>query len=128
MHRFSCRSTASIFDPYVKLLLTPFSDIRIAERVVVITDGDRGALGDGEKTPGESRKEGLAKIASDLNASAALMVFINTYSLESELLRGGQHGPAEGGLPQDPPQVSRQVGCCHCQGRKRASCRNPEIV
>jgi putative ATP-dependent endonuclease of the OLD family len=77
------------FEPYIKLLLTPFSDIRIADRVVVITDGDKGNLIDGEKTPGERRRDELTKLADELKASAVLEVFINTYSLESELVRAG---------------------------------------
>ncbi len=77
------------FAPYIKLLLTPFSDIHIADRVIVITDGDKGDLKDGEKTPGEKRKEELTKLADELNALATLVVFINTYSLESELVRAG---------------------------------------
>jgi putative ATP-dependent endonuclease of the OLD family len=77
------------FEPYVKLLLTPYSDIHIADRVIVITDGDKGNLPDGDKTPGESRKEALTKIANDLKTSSALEVFINTYSLESELVLAG---------------------------------------
>lgn len=77
------------FEPYVKLLLTPYSDIHIADSVIVITDGDKGNLPDGEKTPGENRKDALVKIASDLNTSAMLEVYINTYSLESELVRAG---------------------------------------
>lgn len=77
------------FEPYVKLLLTPFSGIYIADHVVVITDGDKGDLKDGEKTPGEKRKDELTKIASDLKNAEALDVFINTFSLESELVRAG---------------------------------------
>lgn len=77
------------FEPYVKLLLTPNSNVHIADRVVVITDGDRGNLPDGETTPGERRRVALIQLATDLTTAAALDVFVNTYSLEPELVRAG---------------------------------------
>jgi putative ATP-dependent endonuclease of OLD family len=77
------------FEPYVKLLLTPYSGVHIADRVVVITDGDRGDLPDGETTPGERRRDALTQLATDLTTATALDVFVNTYSLEPELVRAG---------------------------------------
>lgn len=77
------------FEPYVRLLLTAHEGVRVADRVVVITDGDGGGLEDGQDLPGELRKNNLEKIASELNAADALDVFINTYSLETELVRAG---------------------------------------
>jgi putative ATP-dependent endonuclease of the OLD family len=77
------------FAPYVKLLLTPFDDIRIAHRVVVLTDGDGGNLEPDATLPGVLRKQKLDTIAAALGASEIFDVVINGYSLETELLRAG---------------------------------------
>lgn len=77
------------FEPYVRMLLTPFSEIRIADRVVVVTDGDSGELQAGEVAPGLRRKEALDGIAVELTASTIFDAVINTYSLETELVRAG---------------------------------------
>jgi putative ATP-dependent endonuclease of OLD family len=77
------------FAPYARLLLTPYADARIADRVVVITDGDRRTVNEGEELPGKLRKAALEKIATDLGASAACKIIVNTYSLETELIRAG---------------------------------------
>jgi putative ATP-dependent endonuclease of OLD family len=70
-------------------LLTPFGDVRIADRVVIITDGDRGSLDASQASPGDLRKRELDAIASDLGASALFDTITNTYSLETELVRAG---------------------------------------
>lgn len=77
------------FEPYIRLLLTAFANVRIADRVVVITDGDGGGLQEGQELPGKERKDKLEAIALELEAVDALDVFINTYSLEAELVRAG---------------------------------------
>ena len=77
------------FKPYVRLLLTAVSEVRIADRVVVITDGDGGKIKEGQTLPGEKRKNELDTIAAELKAANIFDVFINTYSLESELVRAG---------------------------------------
>jgi putative ATP-dependent endonuclease of OLD family len=77
------------FECYLRLLLTPYDDIQIADRVVIITDGDRTSQAAGVATPGESRKASYEKIADDFGASAMLDVIINTYSLETELVNAG---------------------------------------
>lgn len=77
------------FAPYARLLLASLGGVRIADRVVVITDGDGGGVEDGEALPGRRRKEALDKIAGELEASAALDTVINTYSLETELVLAG---------------------------------------
>jgi putative ATP-dependent endonuclease of OLD family len=40
-------------------------------------------------TPGERRRDALTQLATDLTTAAALDVFVNTYSLEPELVRAG---------------------------------------
>jgi putative ATP-dependent endonuclease of OLD family len=77
------------FSPYVKSLLTPFAGTRIADRLIVITDGDKTTVADGEELPGEKRKATLDAIAAANNASEVFGVFVSTYSLESELVAAG---------------------------------------
>lgn len=102
------------FTPYVNLLTRVVNEARIAERVVVMTDGDHGVgqddededdafgaddgqpVGDGALAadeeaiiPGESRKRALDAIAKANGASANLAAITSRYSLESELLDAG---------------------------------------
>jgi putative ATP-dependent endonuclease of OLD family len=77
------------FECYLRLLLTPFNDIRIADRVVVITDGDRTDEATGTATPGERRKTTYDDIVKNLGASQNFQAVINTYSLETELVNAG---------------------------------------
>lgn len=80
------------FEPYAKLLLTPFDEVRIADRLIVLTDGDGGTLEEGQPLPGADRKTNLEALAARLGASSLLEVIINDYSLETELVRAG-NGP-----------------------------------
>jgi putative ATP-dependent endonuclease of OLD family len=77
------------FKPYAKLLLSPFNDIRIADRLVILTDGDGGEVAEGAVTPGAARKVELEETAKTLGATDFLEVVINDYSLETELVRSG---------------------------------------
>jgi putative ATP-dependent endonuclease of OLD family len=77
------------FEPYVRLLLTAFAEVRVADRLVVMTDGDGGDLEEGQALPGEVRKNRLDAIAVELKAADIFDTVINTYSLESELVRAG---------------------------------------
>ena len=77
------------FECYLRLLLTPYNDIRIADRVVVITDGDRTNQASGVPTPGEIRKTAYEEVAMNLAASEKFHAVINTYSLETELVNAG---------------------------------------
>ncbi len=77
------------FEPYAKLLLTPFEDVRIADRLVILTDGDGGDAEDGAETPGAARKRKLDAAVAALGAEDLLDVVINDYSLETELVRAG---------------------------------------
>jgi putative ATP-dependent endonuclease of OLD family len=78
------------FSPYVKLLLSPFNSVRIADRVVVMTDGDKSkAALIGKSIPGEARKTSLEELANNLGVSTSLIVVVSTYSLESELVMAG---------------------------------------
>lgn len=77
------------FGCYLRLLLTPHNEIRIADRVVIITDGDRTDEPPGTATPGELRKTTYESIAKDLGADKVFQVVTNTYSLETELVNAG---------------------------------------
>ncbi|MCW2282592.1 putative ATP-dependent endonuclease of OLD family [Rhodoblastus acidophilus] len=77
------------FRPYASLLLTPHNGVRVADRLVVVTDGDGFKAAPGEVAPGAKRKTELEALATGLNAADVLDVMINTYSLESELVEAG---------------------------------------
>lgn len=77
------------FTPYAKALLSPFKDVRVADRLVIITDGDKHTVEAGKPIPGAKRKSDLDVLAANKNASAFLDVFVNTYSLETELVAAG---------------------------------------
>ncbi len=80
------------FQPYTKLLLSPFNDVRITDRLVVLTDGDGCEVAAGAEIPGAGRKRILEGVADVLGASDLLEVIINDYSLETELVRAGNAG------------------------------------
>lgn len=104
------------FRPYVKLLTLQVNKSRIAERVVVMTDGDYGVGEDSDNNeapcveatskcgagetgapdtnsnaplPGERRKRALEDLATLNDASSVLCAVTSRYSLESELLEAG---------------------------------------
>lgn len=77
------------FEPYVKLLLTNYNGLQIADRVVVVTDGDKTKDCTASERPGKKRKEKLDKFALAQAAGNKLDVCISTYSLESELYLAG---------------------------------------
>ena len=77
------------FSPFAKLLLSPYNEIRIADRLVIVTDGDGGEVQEGLTTPGAARKQDLETTVAGLGATDLLDVVINDSSLETELLRAG---------------------------------------
>lgn len=77
------------FSPYAKILLTAYRGARIADRLVVVTDGDKAVAKEGRPWPGETRKQDLEAFAAGAGANDALDVFINTYSLEPDLVFAG---------------------------------------
>lgn len=77
------------FQPYAKLLLSPFNEVRIADRLVVLTDGDGAEVAEGAIIPGAGRKRDLEALVAGLGAGDLLEVVINDYSLETELVRAG---------------------------------------
>ena len=77
------------FMPYVKALLSPFRGVRIVDRLVIVTDGDRHAAYEGDIPPGEKRRSDLNTFAEDKRATEICDVFISTYSLETELVAAG---------------------------------------
>lgn len=101
------------FMPYANLLTATLNGARISERVVVMTDGDRGKGankedGDSEESaddakitdgsnegdesellPGERRKIALDALATENGASDCLAAITSTYTLDTELLDAG---------------------------------------
>ncbi|WP_417691539.1 ATP-dependent nuclease [Roseibium sp.] len=96
------------FIPYANLLTRKVNEARIAERVVVMTDGDHGVgddddaegdaaaggevkLGAEGKTilPGERRKRALDALAKSNDATGIMSTITSRYSLESELVEAG---------------------------------------
>ena len=77
------------FAPYAKLLLTHYQGACIADRLVVITDGDGWGVTAGATSPGADRKTKLEAFAKEQHALGLLTVSINDYSLESELVLAG---------------------------------------
>ena len=77
------------FEPYAKLLLSPLNDVRIADRVTIITDGDRTEKNAKDTAPGVRRKTDLEALAKSLKSEEFLHVYTNTYSLETELVNAG---------------------------------------
>jgi len=77
------------FEPYVKLLLTPINNIRIADKVIIITDGDKQFHNTDDIILGVDRKNRIEAVADKLGAGDLLEVVLNDYSLETELVRAG---------------------------------------
>lgn len=69
------------FSPYVKIMLSQHLNARIADQLIIITDGDPGAKGD--------RKGSLENLAKTLNAEKALTVLTNQVTLEHEIFITG---------------------------------------
>ncbi|PCJ43370.1 MAG: ATP-dependent endonuclease [SAR86 cluster bacterium] len=80
------------FLPYIKLLITPQNDIRIADKVVIITDGDGPKKLENNLTAGENRKRIYDEFSEKAEATTTCLTYINKYSLEAELLIAGNHG------------------------------------
>jgi putative ATP-dependent endonuclease of OLD family len=73
------------FEPYVLLLLRCADDnVRIADRVIVVTDGDPSVEGD--------RKKLLEEVAKKIGAETALTIKVNNSTLEKELFAAGNEG------------------------------------
>jgi len=69
------------FCPYVNILLRAHNGVRIANRVIVVTDADPAVRGD--------RKANLEGLATRLGASSALDVVVNQCTLEHEIFAAG---------------------------------------
>jgi putative ATP-dependent endonuclease of OLD family len=77
------------FEPYIRLLITQQNDVRIADKVVIVTDGDGPRTYETGLTPGQTRKANYDEIAVASGAEELCITIINTYSLETELLIAG---------------------------------------
>jgi putative ATP-dependent endonuclease of OLD family len=83
--RFRATSLVGIdgvdFEPYVRILLTPHDSIRVADRVVVVTDADPAAPGD--------RVAALTELGAELGAGNSLVVKASVITLEASLMQAG---------------------------------------
>ena len=69
------------FEPYVRLLLTRYEGVCIADRLVVVTDGDPAAPGD--------RVEALNGLGVVLDSTGVLTVKHASITLEASLMEAG---------------------------------------
>lgn len=74
------------FRPYTRALAAPYCGVTIADRLVIVTDGDKQVAPDADDLPGNKRKRDLEAVAS---GSLAPQVFVSTYTLEVELIAAG---------------------------------------
>ncbi len=92
------------FEPYIKLLITSQNGVCIADKVVVITDGDGPKILGNGLTAGANRKQIYDKLATDVGASTICETFINDYSLETELLNAGNQDVLKAAYLEVHPQ------------------------
>lgn len=69
------------FRPYIEVLLRPYGDARIADRLIVITDADPTVLG--------NRKTDLENLAATHGVPQVLTVLTNQHTLEHEIFGAG---------------------------------------
>lgn len=131
------------FAPYVTLLLTTVNEARIADRVVVITDGDKGTPEEvdtdlasdaadsqgatmrpatkDKRLPGEIRKQALEELSKTIGAPDQLIAVTSTYSLEAELLEAGNHAILESAFLELHPRSKTKWQNAAClSGDERA--------
>ncbi|ENY6785636.1 ATP-dependent endonuclease [Providencia rettgeri] len=76
------------FRPYVEVLLRPYGDARIADRLIVLTDADPTVLG--------NRKVDLENLAATHGAPDGLIVLTNQHTLEHEIFVAGNESFLKG--------------------------------
>lgn len=69
------------FEPYVEILLKPNNGASIADRLVILTDGDPAVLG--------NRKQKLETVVAGFSSTGTLGVFLNDITLEHSLFSVG---------------------------------------
>lgn len=84
------------FEPYLRLLLSPHAGLRIAERVIVVTDRDPSAPGD--------RVDRLTQLAMELGAEHCLTVEAAEITLEAALFAAGNVECLRNGFLAQRPQ------------------------
>ncbi len=89
--RFRAATFAAIegvdFEPYVRLLVGSDGSARIADRVIIVTDGDDDVGAD--TTPGALRKSKLLELAHSLGAPDGVGVYVSKVTLEADVLAAG---------------------------------------
>lgn len=92
------------FQPYVQLLVLEQNGIRIADKVAIITDGDGPSTLKNGLTPGGNRKRIYDEIAKGANATEICEIFVNNYSLETELVLAGNSDALKAAYREIHPQ------------------------
>ena len=77
------------FSPYVRLLLGSVASNRLADKVVVLTDGDPAISEEGEIGAPSDRAAKLEQVAQELGCEAQLSVYQSPLTLEADLLGAG---------------------------------------
>lgn len=77
------------FEPYLKILLTPFKGTTIADRLIIVTDGDKQVAEKHLASPGMRRVRRLENLGRRLGSLDKLVVQKCIFSLETELVRAG---------------------------------------
>lgn len=88
------------FRPYVEILLRHCNEVRVADRVVVVTDEDPGLEG--------NRRDDLLALATELEAAHNLQVFTNQMTLEYELFAAGNERALEAIFLQLKPRSAHR--------------------
>ena len=96
------------FQPYVNLLITPQNDIRIADKVIIVTDGDGPKKLENDLIAGANRKRTYDTIAKGVDAEAICVTYINDYSLETELLVAGNRDILKAAYIEVHPQSEKK--------------------
>ena len=98
--RFRASSLIAIegvdFEPYVRLLLTPFEGTRIGDHVLVVTDTDPESPGD--------REASLKKLAEQLGATDLLTVKLADITFEASLVAEGNEALVKGAFLAQRPK------------------------
>lgn len=107
------------FLPYARALMTPYRGVTIADRLVIVTDGDKQTVQDGQDLPGNSRKRDLEAACG----SPTLEIVVSTYTLEVELVTAGNTDTMKDVyMALHPQSEARWHEAVRCSGDEQARC------
>ena len=109
------------FLPYARALMTPYRGVSIADRLVIVTDGDKQTVEDGQELPGNRRKRELEAVACTNSRFPALEVVVSTYTLEVELVAAGNtDSMKEVYMALHPQSETKWYEAVRCSGDEQA--------